>query len=121
MKSLKISPILFFFALNVANSTFAQDKTASPEALSLKATPLITVSYLFQLFISLLIVFGLIYLASKYILPRIKVTTKGRVIEVVDRVGLEPQVTAYIIKAKDSSWLVVSSNKNVSVVSKIET
>ncbi|MFC1560087.1 hypothetical protein ACFLZ2_03040 [Candidatus Margulisiibacteriota bacterium] len=120
MKFQKISPIFIFFILSIANASFAQTEMISPEALTLKSSPIITVSYLFQLFISLLIVFGLMYMVTKYVIPKIKVTTQSKHIQVIDKVGLEPQVAAYILKVKDSSWLVVVSNKNASVVSKLE-
>lgn len=118
MKSHKIALLFINLSIMLSSAVFAQIE-ASPEA-TLKSSPIITVSYIFQLFISLLIVFSLMYLIYKYVLPRLNVTSKSKLIEVVDRVGLEPQVAAYIIKVKDSSWLVVASNKNVSVISKIE-
>ena len=127
---MKILPILinklFIFALILfsyitRNSTTAYCiSPATSEALPLKSPSVVTGAYLIQLFFSLIIVFGIMYLISKYILPKIKTTTKGKLIEVIDRVGLEPQVSAYILKVKDSSWLVVASNKNVSVISKLE-
>ena len=121
MKSLRLLPIMILCCLILFSVSFAQDKTASTEALTFKSTPIITSGYIFQLIISLLIVFGLMYLISKYILPKIKVSTKGRYIEIIDKVGLEPQVTAYILKIKDVSWLIVISNKNISTVSKLES
>lgn len=115
--------ILFFvhLILVMTGSSFAQENPATIEAAYLKGSPIITISYLFQLFLSLLIVFGLMYVIAKYVLPKIKTSTSGEFIRVIDRVGLEPQVGAYIIKVKDSSWLVIISNKNVSVVSKLES
>ena len=119
MKFQKIFSILFSVIL-LPRAVFALSNQLSPEAPSLKTTPIITTGYLFQLFVSLAIVFGLMYLVSKYVLPKIKVTTSGRHIQVIDRVGLEPQVTAYVLKVQNNSWLIVSSHKNVSVVSKLE-
>jgi len=83
-------------------------------------SPVVTFGYLIQVFISLLIVVGLIYFTAKYILPKFQVGGKGKLIEVVDRIGLEPQVSAYILRVGGRSWLVVASNKNVELISELE-
>ena len=89
--------------------------------MTLKGSPILTIGYIFQVFISLLIVIGIIYLCAKYVLPRLQITSSSRLIEVVDRMGLEPQVTAFIIKVRNKSWLIVSSKGSVAVVDKIDT
>jgi len=85
------------------------------EAPTLGTTPLVTFGYLVQVFFSLLIVFGLIYLTARYILPRFQISAKGRIIQVVDRVGLEPQVSAYILKVGQTSYLAVVSAKGLAI------
>jgi len=90
------------------------------EAAGYSQSPVITIGYLMQLFLSLIVVFGLIYLTSKYVLPKFQVKSTGRLIEVIDRVGLEPQVSAYILKVRKKSWLVVASAKNVQLIDEIE-
>jgi len=121
MKLQRIFPVIVLLFFILAVSALAQAGSLSVEATSLKGSPIITASYIFQLFMSLLIVFGLMYLISKYVIPRIKVTSQSKYIQVIDKIGLEPQVGAYIIKVNDAKWLVVVSNKNVSVVSKLES
>ena len=70
----------------------------TPEALALQRAPIITIGYIMQVFISLLIVLAFIYLIAKFLLPRMKITASGKLIKVLDRVYLEPQVSAYILK-----------------------
>jgi len=110
------------FAL-LQNIAFAIDlnSPASLEAYKLKEqAPLTTFGYFFQVFLSLLFVFALIYIFSKYFLPKFKVPGTGRFIEVIERVGLEPGVTGYIIKVKERSWLVLISNKNIQLIERLE-
>jgi flagellar biogenesis protein FliO len=90
------------------------------EALSLNKTPVVTFGYIVQVTISLLVVLGLIYLTSRYLLPRLQVNPKGKLLEVLDRVGLEPQVTAYVLKFKKNLYVVGVSNKNVSLLDKLK-
>lgn len=80
----------------------------------------ITFGYIIQLVFSLAIVFGFIYIGAKYLLPKFSSSTKGRLIQIEDKVVLEPQVTSYIIKVGSDSWLVVVSNKNVARIDKLE-
>ena len=86
----------------------------------MSSAPIITVGYIMQVLISLAIVVALIYVSAKFLLPKLKVTTTGKFIEVMDRVFLEPQVTAYILKVRKSAWLVVTSNKQVAKIDKVE-
>jgi flagellar biogenesis protein FliO len=92
---------------------------ASTEALALHTSPIMTVGYFMQVLFSLAVVLGLIFVIAKYLLPKLRVATIGRVIQVVDRVMLEPQVTAYILKVGKRSWLVVASNKAVHSVAEV--
>lgn len=89
------------------------------ETLALQASPIVTVGYLMQVLFSLAVVLALIFVIAKYLLPKLRVSTVGRVIQVVDRVMLEPQVTAYILKVGKRSWLVVASNKAVESVAEV--
>lgn len=109
---------IIFPRLALAGQALAATEVATPEAL--KGPSLITFPYLVQLFFSLLIVFGLIYIMARYLLPKLKISTKGRLIQVVDKVGLEPQVSAYILKVGKQSWLVVVSNKQVARIDRLE-
>ena len=90
------------------------------EAPSLPSSPLVTVGYVMQLFFSLAIIAGLIYLSAKYLLPKLQPKTRGRLLEVADRLVLEPQVTAYVLKAKSKAWLIVVSSKHVARIDSLE-
>ena len=80
-----------------------------------------TVGYVFQLILSLAIVIGLIYFSAKYLFPRLQLPSQGKLIQVVDRIGLEPQVSAYIISAYDRSYLIVVGQKSVTLIDKLES
>ncbi|OGB89219.1 hypothetical protein A2625_04995 [candidate division WOR-1 bacterium RIFCSPHIGHO2_01_FULL_53_15] len=92
----------------------------TPEAIILQSSPVITIGYIMQVIFSLAIVVALIYVIAKFLLPKMRVTGSGRLIQVLDRVLIEPQVAAYILKVGKKSWLVVSSNKNVAKIAEIE-
>jgi flagellar biogenesis protein FliO len=92
----------------------------SPEVMS-AGSPLVTVGYVFQLILSLAIVIGLIYFSAKYLFPRLQLPSQGKLIQVVDRIGLEPQVSAYIISAYDRSYLIVVGQKSVTLIDKLES
>ncbi|MCX5750884.1 MAG: hypothetical protein NT099_04355 [Candidatus Saganbacteria bacterium] len=121
MKRLTFFVICLLLLVAFALPSFAASENfASWESYTAKSSPIVTFSYFLQLVFSLLIVIGLIYVVSKYLLPKLQVKTQGKVVEVIERVGLEPQVTAYILRIKRSSWLVVVSNKQVTKIDKIE-
>ncbi len=90
------------------------------EAIALQTTPIITFGYIVQVFLSLLIVLGFIYVAARFILPKFKMGNSGKFIQVLDRVSLEPQVSAYILKVGKSAWLITVSNKNIARIDKID-
>ena len=92
----------------------------TPEALALQRTPIITFGYIMQVFISLLVVLAFIYLIAKYLLPKMKIAATGKVIKVLDRVYLEPQVSAYVLKVGKTAWLVMTSSKQVARIDKID-
>lgn len=92
----------------------------TPEALAFQRTPIITFGYVAQVFFSLLVVLALIYLIAKYLLPRFKLTSSSKLIKILDRVYLEPQVSAYLLKVGKATWLIVSSNKQATCIDKIE-
>lgn len=92
----------------------------TPEALVLQSSPIITFGYIMQVLISLGIVVALIYLIAKFVLPRMKIASPGRIIQVIDRIFLEPQVTAYLLKVGNKGWLVVTSSKAVEKISEID-
>ncbi len=83
------------------------------EALALQSSPIVTIGYVLQTIFSLALVVGLIYVIARFVLPKMRVSGTGRLIQVLDRVLIEPQVAAYIIKVGKKSWLVASSNKNI--------
>ncbi|MFC1637583.1 hypothetical protein ACFL1W_01040 [Candidatus Margulisiibacteriota bacterium] len=90
------------------------------EAFAFQRTPIITFGYIMQVFISLLVVLAFIYLIAKYLLPRLKITATGKLIKVLDRIYLEPQVSAYILRVGKSAWLVMTSHKQIARIDKIE-
>ena len=92
----------------------------TPEALVLQRPPIITVGYIMQVLFSLAVVLALIYVIAKFLLPRMKLIAPGRLIQVLDRIYLEPQVSAYILKVGKSAWLIVTSSKQVAKIDKIE-
>lgn len=93
----------------------------TPEALTLQTSPIITVGYVMQIIISLAVIVALIYVIGRFVLPKLKITPSGKIIQVVDRAFLEPQVAAYILKVGKKSWLVVISNKQVAKIDEVET
>jgi len=93
---------------------------ASPEALVLQQSPIITFGYIVQVVFSLAIVLALIYFMVKFLLPRLRGPVKGGLIQIVDRVYLEPQVSSYILKVGRRSWLVVASSKNVEKIAELD-
>ena len=90
------------------------------ESLPLQRTPLVTFGYIIQVALSLAIVLALIYVCAKYILPRMKYSPKGQNIEVLDRFGLEPQVTLYHVKANQEEYLIGVSGKSIALIDKYE-
>lgn len=90
------------------------------ESLKLTHTPIVTFSYIMQILFSLLVVLGIFYVASRYVLPKLQFKNKGTELELEDRLGLEPQVSAYVIKRKNKRWLIAVSSKNITVVDKLE-
>jgi flagellar biogenesis protein FliO len=91
------------------------------EALALQASPIITAGYVMQVMFSLAVVVALIVVIARYLMPRLNITTGGsKIVQIVDRVMLEPQVGAYVIKVKNKAWLVVASNKSVAPIGEVE-
>ncbi|MDI6731272.1 MAG: flagellar biosynthetic protein FliO [Candidatus Margulisbacteria bacterium] len=90
------------------------------EALSFQSTPIVTFGYIMQVIVSLLVVLGFIWLAAKYLLPKLKVSDSGKLIKILDRAYLEPQVTAYLLRVGGKAWLVGTSNKNIALIDKID-
>ncbi|OGC11168.1 hypothetical protein A3K48_01395 [candidate division WOR-1 bacterium RIFOXYA12_FULL_52_29] len=86
----------------------------------MNSSPIITLGYVIQVFLSLGIVIAIMLVAARYILPRFKISAPGKMIEVLDRVILEPQVSAYVLKAGKKSWLVVISNKQIARIDEVE-
>lgn len=89
------------------------------EALAFQSSPIMTAGYLMQVSLSLAIVLGLIYVIARFILPKLKISTTGKIIQVVDRVLLEPQISAYILKVGKKAWLVVASSKGVAKIDQV--
>jgi flagellar biogenesis protein FliO len=92
----------------------------SLEPLSFSQTPVVTFGYIMQVFFSLLIVLGLIYIASRYLLPKLQTQSRSSIIQIEDRVGVEPQVALYVVRAEGGRWLVAVSNKNITVIDKLK-
>ncbi|MCU0640471.1 MAG: hypothetical protein MUC35_00070 [Candidatus Margulisbacteria bacterium] len=81
---------------------------------------MITASYIIQVILSLLVVIALIVVIGRFLLPKLAVTAGSRLIQIVDRAYLEPQVSAYVLKVKDKAWLVVTSSKTVAKIGEVE-
>jgi|SRR3989339_1755901 len=90
------------------------------ESLVLQQSALIGPGYVMQVILSLGIVIAIIFVMAKYLLPRLKLSTPGKLIQVIDRVFLEPQVSAYILKVGKKAWLVVAGSKSVANISEID-
>jgi len=93
----------------------------SPETMPVGSSPLVTAGYIFQLLISLAVVIGLIYFSAKYLFPKLQMPSKGQMIQVLDRVGLEPQVSAYVLTSLGNTYIVLVSNKSATLIDKIES
>lgn len=113
---LSITAALYGACLAIDTEYFATSETVSSSV----SGGAITFGYIIQLVFSLAVVFGFIYIGAKYLLPKFSSSTKGRLIQIEDKVVLEPQVTSYVIKVGDASWLVVVSNKNVARIDRLE-
>ncbi len=120
---MKALPLFLSCALLISRAEAAVEQgffaTSETVTVSASSGP-VTFGYMIQLVFSLAIVFGLIFVAAKYLIPKFSPSSKGRFIEVEDKVVLEPQVTSYVIKVKDASWLIVVSNKHIAKIDKIE-
>ena len=105
MKNLLKASFLSLFSFTLTGTCFAITSLSAltEEAQLQTRSGVVTFGYVMQVFFSLLIVFGLIYLTAKYILPKFQVKGQGRLIEIADRIGLEPQVTAYILKVRKTN------------------
>jgi flagellar biogenesis protein FliO len=107
----------------VISPAFAADQSffASPEAYqTMGSSNVISFGYIIQLIFSLAVVLGFIFIIYKYVLPKFKISTTGNYIKVVDKVILEPQVSAYILKAGKSAWLIAVTGKQVTKIDKLE-
>lgn len=93
----------------------------TPEMITVGASPLVTLGYVAQLLISLAIIIALIYFSAKYLVPRLNLPSAGQMIKIKDRIGIEPQVSAYIISAQEKSYLIVVSNKSVTLIDRLES
>ena len=120
-KLCKLTILLSLIFLQEKSFALDLNSPQTLEAFTLREqAPLTTFGYFFQIFLSLIFIFALIYLVSRYLLPKLKVSGRGRFIEVVERIGLEPGVSAYILKVKEKSWLILVSNKNIELIEKLE-
>jgi len=120
----KLGLALFFASLKVpafaAESEFFFSPEATNTAVSSVSSAAVSIGYVVQLFFSLVVVLGFLYLTAKYLLPKIKTSNKSEHIAIADRLVVEPQVTLYIVKAAKKSWLISVSNKAVTVIDKFE-
>ena len=98
-----------------------QGSLVSPEVMTIAKTPLVTFGYVFQLLISLAIVVGLFYFSAKYLLPKLQLPSSAKNIELLDRLGLEPQVSLYTILAHGKKYLIGVSNKVITLIDKLES
>lgn len=94
---------------------------AAAETLTFQKTPIVTIGYIMQVILSLLIVLGLLWVSSKYLLPRLKFTPQGKNIEIIERVVLEPGLSAYIIKIKSGKkYVIAAGQKGIALLDRIE-
>lgn len=119
LKRISFAPLLLYLLVSRCLAIDPSYFSTVEGTASKGSSSVISFGYIIQLIFSLLVVFGFIYLAAKYILPRFQSGTKSSLIEIADRLTLEPQVTAYIIRAGGSSWLVIVSGKTVQKIDKI--
>ena len=89
------------------------------EALAFQQPAVLSAGAIFQGIVSLAIVLAVIWVIAKYLLQKLKIPSSSKIIQIVDRVYLEPQVTSYILKAGCDSWLVVVSNKQIAKIDKV--
>lgn len=94
--------------------------TVSKEVISFQKTPIVTFGYVMQVIFSLALVLGLIYIVSKFLLPKIRLNPKGKTIEIKERIGLEPGLSAYIIKTKDKNHLIIAGAKGIALIDTYE-
>ncbi|GEM_PF-3331518 len=111
--------ILAGSAAKAAESGFFFSPEASTAAYQ-SSSAAVSIGYVIQLLFSLLVVLGFLYVTAKYLLPKLKTSSKSEHMELFDRLVVEPQVTLYIVKAAGRSWLVSISNKTVTVIDKFE-
>lgn len=90
------------------------------EPLVLQSTPIITFGYIMQVFFSLLVVLAIIYVIGKFVLPRLKTGTTGKLIKILDRIYLEPNVSAYVLRVGKSAWLIAVNRQNIVRIDKID-
>ncbi len=90
------------------------------EALSFQATPVITFGYVIQIIFSLAVIIGLMYLSAKYLMPKLKFSNTGRHIKLLDRIYLEPQVSACLIKVGRQTWLIGIGGRQITRIDKID-
>ncbi len=119
----KFSPLIA--ALLPCSVSFAADpefffSQEAGTAASTMSTAAVSIGYVVQLLFSLAVVFGFLYITTKYLLPKLKTSNKSEHIILADRLVVEPQVTLYIIKAANNSWLISVSNKSVTVIDKFQ-
>lgn len=93
---------------------------ATTEAITFQKTPIVTFGYIMQVLISLAIVLGILYISSKYLLPRMKFSPKGRFVEIVDRIGLEPGLAVYIIRVKNKQYVLAAGQKGTTLLDSLE-
>ncbi|OGC04896.1 hypothetical protein A2276_02930 [candidate division WOR-1 bacterium RIFOXYA12_FULL_43_27] len=90
------------------------------EAVTFQKTPIVTFGYIMQVIFSLLIVLALLYISSKYLLPLLKTNPKGKLVEIEDRLTLEPGVSAYVLKTKTKRYLITVSQKTSTLIDSFE-
>jgi len=89
------------------------------EAFSFQPTPIITFGYIMQLLFGLLVIFGMLYVTAKFFLPKLKLARSGQIIKIVERIYLEPQVSACLISIGKQNWLIGIGNKQITKIDKI--
>ncbi len=101
-----IKRLVLFFSLLPLASTWAVGAKSGLGA-----------AYYIQVCLSLLIVLGFIYFASKLFAMKFN-RPKTQAMKVIDYLQLEPQVSLYKIKVDNDEYVICVGNKNISTLQK---
>jgi len=93
---------------------------ATEEALKLPASPGLGFGDVINMFFFLAVVLGIIYLSTKFLLPKMKLSGTGKLISILDRVPLEPNVSLYVIQIGTKKWFIGVGQKNITRIEQLD-